>query len=181
MGQPIKDDYVSKIMDTQIKTSLIVAFSTIIGVLISQGISSLNSFLNKRYQKRLLLRQKYEEMMFYFQDSLSFPNKVGACKTLKELDELDQENQLLPANRAAGLALLYFDHLVPFFNNYIKCLLAYYNIILDSFNQNENGSTGAQAILFNKHKFEKVKNNLFRAKKDLLKEIQASASKYTKI
>ena len=164
-------------MDTQIKTALIVAGSTTFGVLISQAISILLSFLDKRHKKHILLRQKYEEMMFHFQDSLEYYNQVGACRTL---DQLEKKTHRISANRAMGLALLYFQNLAPLFDIYLRNQIAYYHLILESFNPNIPATAGAQARVHNKTALKKIEQNLFQSKDNLIDAIKMNTKKYTK-
>ena len=57
-------------MKHEILIAIIAASSVLSGVIISQAMSLIQTFLNRKHQKQKLLRQKYEEMMFHFSDSL---------------------------------------------------------------------------------------------------------------
>lgn len=162
---------------TAIVAAIIAASAALGGVIISQAISILLSFLDKRHKKHILLRQKYEEMMFHFQDSLAYYNQVGACKTL---DQLLQQNQCIPANRAMGLALLYFPSLVPFLDTYLRNQIAYYDIVVSSYNENIPFSAGAQSRVHNKIQSEEIEQKLFQSKNEIINELKANVKKYTK-
>ena len=164
-------------MKPEILTAIIAASAVLCGVIISQAISLLLSFLDKRHKKHILLRQKYEEMMFHFQDSLTYYNQVGACRTL---DQLLQQNHCIPSNRAMGLALLYFQNLAPLFDIYLRNQISYYNLVISSYKQDIPASAGAQARVHNKPQLEEVERNLFQSKDKIINELKANVKKYTK-
>ncbi|MCK4248674.1 MAG: hypothetical protein KAX15_02735 [Candidatus Omnitrophica bacterium] len=163
-------------MKENVTIAMISTAAALAGVLISQAISLLLSFFDKRHQKQKLLRQKYEEMMFHFQDSLSYPNQVASCRTL---DQLLLQTHSVPAQRAMGLALLYFPTLAPFLRVYIQTCIAYYLLITSVYDPEIPASAGAQARVHSSE-FILVENNLFKAKDDTLKAIDSNAKKYTK-
>lgn len=103
-------------MNPTILTAIIAASSAIAGVLISQTITLLLSFFDKRHKKQILLRQKYEEMMFHLSDSLTWLQDLHCCKTRHELFA---QAQSLPARKALSLCLLYFSDLADTANQYI--------------------------------------------------------------
>jgi len=157
--------------------AIIAASAALGGVIISQAISILLSFLDKRHKKHILLRQKYEEMMFHFQDSLAYYSQVGACKTL---DQLLHQNHCIPANRAMGLALLYFHNLAPLFDTYLRNQISFYNLLISSYKQDIPASAGAQAMVHNKSQSEEVERNLFQSKDAIINELKANVKEYTK-
>jgi hypothetical protein len=164
-------------MNQQILIAIIAASAALFGVIISQAISILLSSLDKKHKKNILLRQKYEEMMFHFQDSLTYYNQVGACKTL---DQLLQQTHCISANRAIGLALLYFQNLVPLFDIYIRNYLAYYNLIVSVYDQNIPATAGAQARVHAKKELENIEAKLFQSKNAMLDAINENVKKYIK-
>ena len=129
-------------MDIKIAIAIITACTTFSGVIISQVISLLLSFLDKRHKKTYSLRQKYEEMMFHFQDSLAYFPEVGNCKTR---EQLFSKSHSISAQRAMGLALLYFPKMAPLIETYIINQVAYYNLVISSFNPDIPANAGGQA------------------------------------
>ena len=140
-------------MKDNILIATIAATSALSGVLISQAISILLSFFDRRHQKRILLRKKYEEMIFHFVDSLEGTTLLNLSPTLQQLHSQAVQ---LPCIKALSLCLLYFPDLVDDMNNYILSQRAYYNFVVDSFNEKNPFTAGGQAwthpeakILFN--------------------------------
>lgn len=164
-------------MKIEILTAIIAAAAALSGVIISQAISLLLSFLDKRYKKHILLRQKYEEMMNHIQDSLLYYNQVGASKTL---DQLLQQTHSIPANRAMGIALLYFPNIAPILDTYLRNLVQYYNVVVSSFNPNIPANAAAQAMVHNKEQTEEIERKLFESKNQIIDELKANVKKYTK-
>ena len=164
-------------MKPEILIAIIAASSALGGVVISQAISLIQTALNRRHEKHKLLRQKYEEMMFHFQDSLLYYTNLGACKTL---DQVLQQTHSIPAQRAMGLALLYFPNLVPFLDIYIRNYLAYYTLIVSLYDPNIPATAGAQARVHAKKELENIEAKLFQSKNAMLDAITENAKKYTK-
>jgi len=162
-------------MPNDIKISLITAISLITGVVISQTITLLISFFDKRHKKHQLLRQKYEEMMFYFQDSLAYFQEVQNCKTRHQLFQLSMSPQ---TGKACGLALLYFPNLVTPLNNYALAQVAFFNSVITSFDENIPANAGGQAMSHQGHK--QIMNKLFETKNSVMDALIKNANKYTK-
>jgi hypothetical protein len=92
-------------MDNGIITAIIAATSALSGVALSQGIALLKSYLDKKHQKQILLRIKYEELVNHLNDSLEWSNNLLGVKTI---DELHAQSQPMSARRIYALTLLYF-------------------------------------------------------------------------
>ncbi|MEW6739793.1 MAG: hypothetical protein ACOYU2_04295 [Nitrospirota bacterium] len=164
-------------MEQEYIIAIIAASSALCGVIISQAISILLSRLDQRHKKHILLRQKYEEMMFYFQDSLTYYNQVATCRIR---DQLLQLNHSIPAQRAMGLALLYFPNFVSILDTYIRNQISYYNLVVSSYNPKIPANAGAQARVHNKSQLEAAENNLFQSKDKIIDELKANVKKYIK-
>jgi hypothetical protein len=91
-------------MKQEILIAIVAASSALCGVIISQTISLLQSFLNKKHEKQKLLRQKYEEMMFHFSSSLQWIQQVNMCRTQQEIFALAQcpDSAAYKTTRQAG-------------------------------------------------------------------------------
>lgn len=164
-------------MNQQILIAIITASAVLSGIIISQAISILLSFLDKRHKMHILLRQKYEQMTFRFQDSLLYYTNLVTCKTR---DQLLQQTHSIPAMRAAGLALLYFPKLVPFLDTYIRNCVAYYSLLVTVYDPNIPANAGAQARVHAKDEVEKIETLLFQSKNAVLAAINENAKKYIK-
>jgi len=162
-------------MKQEIFIAIIAASSALCGVIISQAISLIQTFLGRRHQKQKLLRQKYEEMMFHFSDSLQWIQQVNGCKTQQEIFALAQ----CPATRKAlSLCLLYFPDLSGPANDYLLSQLSYYKFIIENFNEKIPVTAGGQA--FTKTECKIPTENLFAKKNHFEDLIISTAKKYTK-
>jgi hypothetical protein len=164
-------------MSTEINIAIISASSAITGAIISQTTAFLIAHLERKRQRNILLRQKYEEMMNHIQDSLLFYNDVGACKTL---DQLLACTHSQAGNRAMGLALLYFPSFVAILEAYLMSLVQYYNVVVSSFNPNIPATAGAQALVHDHDNVSEIQRNLFELKNKLINELQTNVRKYVK-
>ena len=164
-------------MDTKILIAIITACAALSGVILSQAITLFISLLDKRHKKHILLRQKYEEMMFHFQDSLAYFPEVGNCKTR---EQLFSKSHSIPAQKAMGIALLYFPQIAPLIETYILNQIAYYNIIISSFNPDIPANAGGQAQVNCPDKIKKVTQDLFKSKNKIIESLQVNVKKYTK-
>jgi hypothetical protein len=162
-------------MKQEIFIAIIAASSALCGVIISQAISLTQIFLNRRYQKQILLRQKYEEMMFHFSDSLQWIQQVNMCRTQQEIFALAQCPE---TRKALSLCLLYFPDLSGPANDYLLAQLSYYEFIIKNFNENIPVTAGGQA--FNKPEYKTPTDNLFTKKNHFENLIISTAKKYTK-
>jgi len=162
-------------MIEELKIPIIAATSALSGVVISQAISILLLFLDKRHKKHVLLRQKYEEMMFLFQSSLGYFQDVQNCKTFDQLYQLSNSPE---AGKAYGLALLYFPCLVEPLNDYTVAQVSFYDSVITIFNKNIPANAGGQAVVSEGHK--QVMESLFEQKNIVMDALISNAKKYTK-
>lgn len=114
-------------MKQEILIAIVAASSALCWVIISQTISLLQSFLNKKHEKQKLLRQKYEEMMFHFSSSLQWIQQVNMCRTQQEIFALAQ---CPDTRKALSLCLLYFPDLAGPANDYLLAQLSYYEFVI---------------------------------------------------
>jgi len=162
-------------MKQEIVIAIIAASSALCGVIISQAISLIQTFLDRGHRKHILLRQKYEEMMFHFSDSLQWIQQVNACRTQSEIFALAQ---CPPTRKALSLCLLYFPDLSGPANDYLLAQLSYYEFIMKNFNENIPVTAGGQA--FTKPECKPPTDNLFAKKNHFEDLIISNAKKYTK-
>lgn len=164
-------------MKPELLTAIIAATAALSGVIISQAISIFLSFLDKRHRRAVLLREKYEEMMFQFQDSLTYYSQVGTCK---DLDSLLQNSHSVSAQRTLGLALLYFPKLAPALEDYCRAQVSYYSVIVSLYKPDIPATAAAQARVHNKQAVEDVERKLFSSKDKVLDELKMGIKQCTK-
>ena len=156
--------------------AIISAGSVLCGVIISQIFSLIIVFLNRKHHKNILLREKYEEMMFYFTDSLNWIQQLNNCITKGEIFSLAQSKD---SRKALSLCLLYFPDLVDFVDKYMIAQSNYYNMVVGIFNESIPANAGGQAI-FNNANYEKVFNELIESRINFENSIINCSKKYLK-
>jgi hypothetical protein len=130
-------------MDKEILTGVIAACAALAGVIVSQSFSLLLSHVERTYQKRVLLRTKYEELVSHLNDSLVWANSMIEAKTFDELGV-----QPISARRIYALVLLYFPLLRPQAEAYLQASLDFQSAVSDAFRP-VGASAGADAIKHN--------------------------------
>lgn len=164
-------------MQKEIIVAIIAASSALAGVIISATIAMLLSFFDKKYKKQILLREKYEEMMFHFSASLVWIQNLNGSTTQKEVFALSQSTD---ARKALSLCLLYFPALSDAANKYILSQQEYYASVVTSYRTEIPFTAGAQAFVHNKEKHQIAIDNLFNRKNIFENLIVTSAPKYTR-
>jgi hypothetical protein len=164
-------------MKQEILIAIIAASSALGGVIISQVFSLLQSFYNKKYKKQILLRQKYEEMMFHFSASLEWIVSLNGSTTQASVFALAQ---CPDARKTLSLCLLYFPEMVEAANHYVLAQQSYYTVIVTSFKEDISFTAGGQAIVHNKSNYDIATKNLFNKKDAFENLIISNAKKYTK-
>ena len=164
-------------MKQEILIAIIVASSTLCGVIISQAIALFQTFLNRRHEKQKLLREKYEQMMFHFSASLEWIQRLNGSTNRSEMFALSQSTD---ARKALSLCLLYFPSLVESANSYILAQQAYYASIVTSFKEEIPFGAGGQALAHDKQRHEAITSALFDRKNSFENLIVSTAERYTK-
>lgn len=129
-------------------TALISAGAVLGGVILSQAITSRNTYLERKHKKNILLKQKYEEVSVLYTSSLQWVQRVQASRSIKELQTLSLQ---IDARKMHSLCLIYFPELRKPVAEYIDSLALFHNSVLNNFHTGEPGTAGAQAFLNTKH------------------------------
>lgn len=162
-------------MAGELTIAYIAAGSALSGVVVSQVISIGLSIFEKRHKKAVLLRQKYEELVFLFQDSLGYVQAVYNCETQSQLYQLGVCAQ---TNKALVLASLYFPDLVEPLSMYSDAQLSFYHSVINVYQESIGSHVGAQAINNEIHKAKLA--DLSKAQNSANNMILNNASIYTK-
>ena len=164
-------------MSPEIKIAIIASSSAILGALISQITTLAISWLDKRHRKQVLLRQKYEEMMICFSDSLEWIVYLNGSTSQESVFSLAQ---CQPARKALSLCLLYFrKDLGIAANDYILAQHSYYKVLIEVYDKKDKNTAGGQATSKNPNYNEALKN-LFEKKDRFENLIISNSSKHTK-
>lgn len=123
-------------------TPIISALSVLSGVAISQWWVARHADVEREYKRKVLLREKYEEMMFHFSESLEYLVHLNGSRTEESVFSLAQ----CPSSRKAlNLCLLYFPELVQVANEYVESLYSYYKCVITTYDKNDSNTAGGQA------------------------------------
>lgn len=165
-------------MSLEIQIAIIAATAAIGGAVVSQIMTFLISLFDKKHQKNVLLRQKYEEMMFHFSASLEWIVHLSGSTSREAVQVLAQ---CPDARKALSLCLLYFrEDLADQANDYVLAQQTFYASVVESFKDGVEATAGAQAIVHNGEKHEAATKNLFNKKNIFENLIISKSEKYTK-
>lgn len=89
-------------------SALLPVLAALGGVALAQGVAMLQSWLDRRNKREILLRTKYEELGQHFLASTDAPARLLKCKTHEEIEDAVRQ---LEAKQAQLLALIYFPPL----------------------------------------------------------------------
>lgn len=162
-------------MSDEYYIAIISAAAALSGVVISQLISLTQDFLNRKNQRRQLLREKYEDLLNHLNESISFSTTIMSSKTI---EELTFNSQPISARRIYGLTLLYFPRLTNHSAEYLESSIMFQHAISDGFKYIENTSAGAQALVHNKSATLAANEAQNRARHALDMEIKKCATEY---
>lgn len=162
-------------MSEKILIAIIAASATLAGVLASQAITLFVAYRNRKHERDVLLRNKYEELMLHFSNSFSWI--VHLSNSTSKAD-LFTKSQSADARKALSLCLLYFPDLIDDANNYINSMQEYYGFTITVFDQSIPHNAGGQALVHEEGK--KLIDNLLKSKNKLENSIVNKAPKYTK-
>ena len=137
-------------MNEKILIAIIVACSTLIGVITSQAITLFIVYRNRKHERDILIRNKYEELMLHFSDSFTWLVQLNNSVTK---EELFTKSQSVDARKALSLCLLYFPDLVDEANDYIKSMQEYYGFTITVFDQSIPHNAGGQALVHDPQQF----------------------------
>lgn len=105
-------------MDDKILISIASATAALCGVIVSQAATAILAWIDRRHKRRILLREKYEELCLSFLASFDLPQKLLAHE--HKNDEVRSLVLQKDANHAHMLALLYFQELLPSLERYTQ-------------------------------------------------------------
>jgi hypothetical protein len=163
-------------MTQEINIAIIAASSAILGSVISQVTAFAISFFDKKHKKDVHLRQKYEEMMFFFSASLAWIPQVNSCTTPSQIASCAQSPD---SRKALSLCLLYFPDLSESATGYVQAQEAYYISVADNYNKAVPASAGEQA--FSNPSHGKVVTSYFEKRNKFEKLIIDLSNSYVKV
>lgn len=162
-------------MENTTNIAVIAAVSALGGVVISQTVSLLLSFLDRRNKRQVLLRQKYEEMATEFSLANMWIRQMQSPTSSEELLALSVSTHTI---RVTILCNLYFRELEEPANRYQLSQLNFYYFVVDSYIQSSKATPFQQAIY--KKEGKEMVEHMFDTRNDLLAAICKHSSRYTK-
>lgn len=105
-------------------------FFALAGMCVAHYLQRLHVLSDREYEARMLLRQKYEEMAFYFGESLLWLDRLYVANKTEDILVLSQD----PARqKAMDMCLLYFPDLFDPLSKYGETAFALYEFVRDTY------------------------------------------------
>ena len=123
--------------------ALIAAGSAIFGASVSQLFAMVQSNLDKKHQRHILLREKYESLAEEI--SLSLIWRTNDSR-LAALDDINAHSVPVHARHVLTLASIYFPELIPLCADHLNSQVKFHFDMLKGFQDGIGVSAGAQAM-----------------------------------
>jgi hypothetical protein len=163
-------------MSQEIWPQIISAASALSGFLVSQLATEVHEYYARKHQRKILLREKFEEMLFHFSTSLEYLVYLNGSTSQEAVYALAQ---CPDARKALNLCLLYFEDLIHPANDYVLSLRLYYECVIRAYDKTDSCTAGGQAAFKSPDDYNNALKNYF-AKKDAFEHlIMSKVSKYT--
>lgn len=154
----------------------IAAASALAGVVLSQVVVLLNSYLENKRQKKMVLSQKYEDAGRLFLASLQwFPD----IQRSTSLEMLQARSLCIDARQSHFLCSIYFPELVAASENYLDSLFAFSNFLITIFDPKLPHNVGTQAAAHHEGKFLELANAVRACRQHVDEGFQIYASRYS--
>ena len=163
-------------VDSKILIAAISASSAIAGAAITQIVGVFLAHLERRHKRKVLLREKYEELALLVQESMSWPSDQMNAKSLSDL----RDSYPSKARKATVLAHIYFPKLRDACENYVNASVSFNIVLVDNHEFNQGYDVGTQAAHANPQALETAANNLQVCRQSLEDKIIQYASSYAK-
>ncbi|MBC7961855.1 MAG: hypothetical protein H7Y05_02795 [Steroidobacteraceae bacterium] len=164
-------------MCAEINPALLTGIFALSGVALSQATTATLSFLDKSHKRKVLLREKYEELSSCFLASFEMPQKLmiyqGSTEAIHPL------THQVYGNKMNMLALLYFPQLQEIIGHYIESYSSLCLVSFSFYDSNDNRPLGTQ--INQNQDYIKVSNEHISARDRLQDEIQRHSAMYTNV
>lgn len=163
-------------VDSKLLIAAISAGSAIAGAAITQIVSIFLSHLERRHQKKILLREKYEELALLVHESTSWASEQMSAKSLADLRSGFPEN----ARKATVLTHIYFPKLRDACENYVNACAKFNVVLVDNHQFHPDHDCGTQAADANPEALRVAAENLRSCRQEIEDKIVEYASDYAK-
>lgn len=161
-----------------LQIALISSSSAIAGAVISQAISLLQGSLDKKHQRRILLRERYEQLADHISESQSWPDTLIKCSSLSELSHAPLP---IHARKALTISSIYFPALQMTCQNYVNSCANLKIFLINTYRPGPSGGeVGSIVAYLDADGFEKAINQNVRARQAVDDLVIKLASKYAK-
>lgn len=157
--------------------AFIGAASALAGVVVSQVGAALQGFAERKHQRRVMLRGKYEELMRTLNEAMEWVTLSLAANTFPELRA---RSNPIPARWVYSLSLLYFSELTAAAGQLLSASIAFQHVLIESYTETEPGTAGAKAVRRDQRQLEAAHRSIVEARLELDDLIQKHARKYAR-
>lgn len=155
--------------------AIVSASSAIAGAVISQLVTILRDYLDKRHKRNIFLREKYEELANLVTASQGwFTGQIGA------INMLELRTPPVEARKAAVISHIYFPALRDACESYLDACINFQVTLIDSHEFYEGMDAGTQATHKNRKAFEKAVGHLQSCRQHLDEQIMEHAHEYVR-
>ena len=162
--------------ESKVLIAVISAGSAILGAVISQIVTIVRDWLDKKHQRNILLRTKYEELASLITSSQEWVGDLLASESLADL----RSKQPVSARKALILSYIYFPKLRKGCEDYITACLKFQNVLIDNHEFKEGIDCGTQAAHKNEDAVSKSSSELRETRQDLDELIIKHSNEYAK-
>jgi hypothetical protein len=163
-------------VDSKILIAAISAGSAIAGAAITQIVGVFLAHFERRHKKKILLREKYEELALLIHESNSWLSEQMNAKSLSELRSGYPEK----ARKATVLAHIYFPKLRDVCESYVNACAKFNIVLIDNHEFNPNHDVGTQAAHSNPEALEAAAQNARVCRQNIEDKVVRFASSYAK-
>lgn len=163
-------------VDSKILITAISAGSAIAGAAITQIVGVFLAYLDRRHKKKVLLREKYEELALLINESNSWLSVQMNAKSLSELRCGYPEK----ARKATVLAHIYFPKLRDACESYVNACSDFNIVLVENHQFDPSHDVGTQAAHSNPEALEAAAQNARICRQSLEDQIVQFASIYAK-
>ncbi|WP_348815494.1 hypothetical protein NFG57_04625 [Halomonas sp. H10-59] len=160
--------------ETKILIAVISASAAIAGALFSQVIILVRDFLEKKHNRRVFLRNKYEELAYLVTESQDWLNEQMNASSLRAL----RSAQPAEARKAMVLSHIYFPKLHGVCEEYLNALVRFQIMLIENHEFHIEHDAGTQAAHKNPDALSKVGSHVQGCRQRLDEAIIKYASKY---
>jgi hypothetical protein len=146
------------------------------GTVVSQVFGLFSGWLDRRHKRRVIHRERLEELTDCVAKTLLWFPKLSAGRTISDIQEAQPPTE---ARRMVCLAILYFPQLKNAVADYSNGLAKFYHWTTDCFNPMAPASAGAQAAMSPDCEQRNKEITMLRQKLD--NEIEKEARRYMSV